>query len=75
MLLAEPPWGMDGRTPLYEHCPCCGVEFGYQDATPEGAKNFREAWLAAGAKWDDPVKKPPEWNPTGQLEHVPDRFR
>ena len=73
--LDDPPWGLDGRTPLYEHCPCCGVEFGYQDATPIGAKKFREAWLAAGAKWDEPGRKPPDWNPMEQLEYVPAEFR
>ena len=22
------PWGDDEKTPTYEICPCCGVEFG-----------------------------------------------
>jgi hypothetical protein len=73
--LDEPPWGHDGRAPLYEHCPCCGVEFGYQDATPAGAKKFREAWLAAGGNWDEPQQKPQEWDASKQLAHVPERFR
>ena len=25
------PWGDDGKTPTYEICPCCGVEFGNED--------------------------------------------
>lgn len=29
----DPPWGQDGLTPLFEHCPRW-VEWGYQDATP-----------------------------------------
>jgi len=37
----EPPWGEDGRTPLFDFCPCCGVEHGYGDATPAGARNWR----------------------------------
>ena len=49
----EPPWGLDGRNPSFEFCPCCGVEWGYQDATAVGAERFRAAWLAAGAKWQD----------------------
>ena len=73
--LDDPPWGLDGHTPLYEHCPCCGVEFGYQDATPLGAKKFREAWLAAGASWDEPERRPPDWSPLEQLKHVPEEFR
>ncbi len=75
LLIESPPWGLDGRTPLYEHCPCCGVEFGYQDATTVGAKKFREAWLATGAKWSESEKTPPDWSPTEQLEHVPEEFR
>jgi len=75
LYLDEPPWGLDGRTPLFEHCACCGVEFGYQDATPTGTKKFRDAWLAAGAEWDELGKKPPDWDPIEQLKHVPVRFR
>ena len=72
--LDDPPWGDDGRTPLYEFCPCCGVEFGYQDATPLGAKKHREQWLKAGAKWREPTEQPPDWDPVAQLEHVPAGF-
>ena len=75
VLLEDPPWGLDGRTPLYENCPCCGVEFGYQDATPQGARKFRDAWVSAGAQWDDPKKKPSEWDVGEQLAHVPEEFR
>ena len=75
LLLEDPPWGLDGHTPLYEHCPCCGVEFGYQDATRQGARKFREAWILAGATWDDPKKKPSEWDAAKQLALVPEEFR
>ena len=27
------PWGDDEKTPNYEICPCCGVEFGNEDCT------------------------------------------
>lgn len=50
---SDPPWGADGRTPLFEHCPCCGVEWGYQDATLSGVQRFRSVWLSAGAPWRD----------------------
>ena len=26
-------WGVDGASPTYEFCDCCGVEFGYDDST------------------------------------------
>jgi hypothetical protein len=32
------PWGGDGENPTFAFCIFCGVEFGYQDATPEGAR-------------------------------------
>lgn len=67
----EPPWGPDGHTPTFEHCVCCGVEFGYQDATPEAARRFREAWLASGAVWDDPDLMPKDWNLEAQLGRLP----
>ncbi len=74
-LLPDPPWGADGRTPLYEFCPCCGVEFGYQDATPAGARRYRQQWLAGGAGWHDPKRRPDGWSAEEQLTKVPAAFR
>jgi hypothetical protein len=73
--LDDPPWGFDGKTPLFEYCPCCGVEFGYQDATPIGARKYREGWLSGGAAWDQPTEKLVRWDPAEQLRHVPEAFR
>lgn len=47
----DPPWGDDGRSPTYFFCPCCGVEWGYQDCFPSAAERFRARWLAEGAPW------------------------
>jgi hypothetical protein len=74
VLNLDPPWGTDGRTPLYEFCPCCGVEHGYQDATPAAARRFRGDWIAAGAPWDEPSLKPEGWDLTDQLSYVPVQF-
>ncbi len=41
----EPPWGGDGRTPTFDICDCCGVEFGYEDSTLESVRRYRKAWL------------------------------
>jgi hypothetical protein len=71
----SPPWGEDGRTPLFEHCPCCGVEWGYQDATPVGARRYRERWLKNGASWDNPAQRSPDWNLEDQMKHVAELFR
>jgi hypothetical protein len=71
----EPPWGADGQAPTYTFCPCCGVEFGYQDSSPQAARSFRERWLAAGAPWDEPSARPPRWDVREQLRHVPAAYR
>lgn len=73
--LPEPPWGVDGRSPTYEYCPCCGVEFGYGDASPAAAKRSREAWLQKGAPWSDPEERPCGWDLDEQLAEVPEDFR
>jgi hypothetical protein len=71
----EPPWGVDGRTPVYDFCVCCGVEHGYQDASPMGARSYRAAWIAAGAKWEEANERPHGWNLAEQLRHVPPEFQ
>src|SRR5438874_5329112 len=75
LLYDDPPWGPDGRTPKFEYCDCCGVEWGYQDATAEGARRFRQQWIEAGAKWSRPDRRPADWNLEAQLRHVPAAFR
>jgi hypothetical protein len=46
-----PPWGPEGDEPTFDICPCCGVEWGYQDCLPTSAIKYRNQWLADGAKW------------------------
>ncbi len=72
--LEEPPWGQDGETPLFEICPCCGVEFGYEDSTPLSAKRYREEWLSKGGVWFRPQDKPEGWNFADQLNNRPPGF-
>lgn len=64
------PWGDDGKMPTYDICPCCGVEWGYEDYTPESRKEYRNKWIVAGAKWFDPQKKPANWNLEKQLRNI-----
>ena len=75
LLLESPPWGDDGQTPLFEYCPCCGVEWGYPDATPEGARSFREKWLQRGGEWDSPDLRPSDWDRDKQLAAIPADYR
>lgn len=73
--LSEGPWGNGGRSPSYDYCPCCGVEFGYADASVLGAQRFREAWLREGAIWSEPDERPCRWVLDEQLSGVPEKFR
>lgn len=70
----DPPWGGDGRTPTFEMCPCCGVEFGYQDHTPASTRLYREKWIKSGYKWDLERERPQNWDVAEQLQQVPEGF-
>jgi hypothetical protein len=71
----DAPWGEDGRTPTYEICPCCGVEFGYEDARPESVRSYRAQWMGSGAQWFSPNDRPAVWELEEQLRNVPSEFR
>ena len=73
--LDDPPWGEDGQTPDFTFCPCCGVEFGYQDASIKGIRAYRQSWINAGATWQDPKAKPLGWDLDEQLGHIPADYR
>ena len=70
-----PPWGEDGLTPTYEICPCCGVESGNEDFTPESTKLYRDKWINHGAKWFDPDEKQDHWDWMEQKKNIPGEFR
>ncbi|MGA7732682.1 MAG: hypothetical protein WCD37_15600 [Chloroflexia bacterium] len=71
----EPPWGDDGLTPSFDLCACCGVEFGYEDSTPQSTRKYRSEWIANGARWFAHKFKPQDWNLEGQLQHIPAEYR
>lgn len=70
----ESPWGPDGLSPDHSICECCGGEFGYDDYTPDSARKYRAAWLAAGATWFYPNVKPEGWHLPTQLSQIPSSF-
>ncbi|MCO5057435.1 MAG: hypothetical protein M9905_06075 [Rhizobiaceae bacterium] len=72
---AEPQYGKDGVSPTFDICPCCGVEFGYQDTIRDAVLKFRDEWLASGAKWAEPKKQPTNWDLPKQLSQVPEQFK
>lgn len=69
-----PPWGDDGESPDFDICPCCEVEAGYEDASPEGARRYRAEWLANGAPWADESTPHDGLTTEERLTHVPPGF-
>ena len=68
--LQEPPHDAAGAG-SGEICPCCGIEFGKDDAGgPSVYEPLRAAWISAGMPWlhKDITRKPSGWSATVQLE-------
>lgn len=68
------PWGEDDKSPTYEICPCCGVEFGNEDYTIESTKRYRQTWINKGANWFNPKQKPEKWDKEEQFKSIPQEF-
>ena len=62
----------------FEICPCCGIQYGYDDAAggkaetrPDIYAHFRESWKHAGLKWNSRAEPPPpNWGPNEQLNRL-----
>jgi hypothetical protein len=58
-----------------EKCPCCGIQFGYDDSAggslikrQEIYAQARQVWINAGMPWRSRGRKPPQnWDPLVQL--------
>lgn len=74
LYIDDKPWGEDGESPTYEICPCCNVEFGYEDNTLESTLKYRSDWLKNGANWFEKKRKPENWNLGEQLKNIPKNF-
>ncbi|MCX6318209.1 MAG: hypothetical protein NTW29_13020 [Bacteroidetes bacterium] len=68
-------WGIDDKSPDYDICTCCGVEFGYEDFTIESVKNYRDNWIKLGMIWFVPKTKPDEWNWEVQSGNIPEVYK
>ena len=66
----NPPWGPKGKDPSRSICPCCGSEFGYDDATEAGIKSARERWFNDGCEWFVEGLKPMRWTPQKQIKNL-----
>lgn len=69
------PWGEDGKSPSYQICTCCGVQFGKEDSTLESIKEYRTEWISKGGVWFAKKERPDGWNIELQIENIPEKFR
>jgi hypothetical protein len=62
--------------PSFEICPCCGIQFGYQDlphddlTLEELHRKWRYNWIAHGMIFHHEWLKPKDWNPVKQLSGI-----
>jgi hypothetical protein len=68
--LEEPAWDINTGSPSFDICPCCGCEYGYEDAKPEGKMRHLQKWVKSGANWFESDLKPANWNLREQLLRV-----
>lgn len=68
------PWGVDGKTPSFEICDCCGTEFGHDDATLLAIKQKRAKWIEGGALWARPQVRPSHWSVETALAKIPHEY-
>ena len=67
--LKTPPWGEDGITPNFDTCPCCGVDFGYEDILETAYLEYKDQWIKSG-KWLMEKERPNDWSMEKQLENI-----
>jgi hypothetical protein len=61
-----------------EICPCCSIQFGYDDCAggdlnkrADAYRQWREGWIAAGCPWRSKgMKAPDDWDPRDQLSRL-----
>jgi hypothetical protein len=69
------PWGEDGKSPTFQLCPCCGVQFGKEDCSLESIKKYRGEWISKGGEWFVKNEKTEGWDMVAQMKNIPDGFR
>ena len=70
------PW--NGKSSSDEICPCCYIQFGYDDGDVEDEigrtlvyGEWRKRWIDQGMKWNSKGRIPPDgWNPVEQLRSI-----
>ncbi len=69
------PWGPSGDKPSFRLCPCCGVEFGTEDAELPMLTEYRRLWLEDGGQWLDEEECPDDFCLAEQLKNIPQKWR
>lgn len=70
------PW--IGNSPSDEICPCCGIQYGYDDLAGGNINErsliyteWKKRWIREGMPWlSRCIKKPHNWDPSGQLKNL-----
>jgi hypothetical protein len=66
-------FGLDFPPEDFNICPCCGTEFGYDDAS-RSYSELRKRWLRDGALWWSQYLTPPlGWDPWEQINGLFER--
>lgn len=69
------PWWDDNKTPTFDICPCCWVEFWYEDNNFISVILYRNKWINAGCIWFDINLKPNNWDFNIQKLNISDNFK
>ncbi|MBD2515561.1 hypothetical protein H6G93_11155 [Nostoc sp. FACHB-973] len=72
LYLKYPPYDEYG-CPSSEVCPCCGTEFGYDDAN-NTHEELRNKWIEKGMQWLMEEQKPMDWDVIIQLKAIGVKF-
>jgi len=75
-----PSWVTE-RRPAWEICPCCGIQFGYDDFGRDVLafdlreremlhRAWRLKWIAGGMRFWSPRALPFDWDPLRQLRNA-----
>ncbi len=68
--LKDPPYDPITNASSFDICPCCGCEYGYNDATPWAKRNHLLKWLKRGAPWFMPELRPANWDVKTKLRRA-----
>jgi hypothetical protein len=71
----EPIYGLDGHSPTFNICDCCGVEFGYEDTILPAIYRYRGQWIQTGCLWHSRRSQPEDWNLAQQMTQIPLAYR